>query len=104
MEVTVTSENFESLKNGAQPLVVDFLATGCAPCRMIAPVSAELATADDGKVTVAKCDVEENDDIAAEMGIRNIPTILFFKNGQLVDKFVGASTKAVLEEKFKALL
>ena len=66
MEVTVTSENFESLKNGAQPLVVDFWATWCGPCRMIAPVIAELATAYDGKVTVAKCDVEECEDLAAE--------------------------------------
>ena len=88
MEVTVTSENFESLKNGAQPLVVDFWATWCGPCRMIAPVIAELATAYDGKVTVAKCDVEECEDLAAEFGIRNIPTILFFKGGQVVDKLI----------------
>ena len=104
MEVQITSENVESLKNGAQPLVVDFWATWCGPCRMVAPIIAELAEEYDGKIVVGKCDVEENDDIAAEMGIRNIPTILFFKNGQLVDKFVGASTKAVLDEKFKALL
>lgn len=104
MEVQITSENFESLKNGAQPLVVDFWATWCGPCRMVAPIIAELAEEYDGKIVVGKCDVEENDDIAAEMGIRNIPTILFFKNGQLVDKFVGASTKAVLDEKFKVLL
>ena len=104
MEVTITSENFESLKNGAQPLVVDFWATWCGPCRMVGPVISELAEEYDGRIVVGKCDVEENDDIAAEMGIRNIPTILFFKNGQLVDKFVGASTKAVLDEKFKALL
>lgn len=104
MEVQITSENFESLKNGAQPLVVDFWATWCGPCRMVAPIIAELAEEYDGKIVVGKCDVEENDDIAEEMGIRNIPTILFFKNGQLVDKFVGASTKAVLDEKFKALL
>ncbi len=104
MEVQITSENFESLKNGAQPLVVDFWATWCGPCRMVAPIIAELAEEYNGKIVVGKCDVEENDDIAAEMGIRNIPTILFFKNGQLVDKFVGASTKAVLDEKFKALL
>ena len=104
MEVTVTSENFESLKNGAQPLVVDFWATWCGPCRMIAPVIAELATAYDGKVTVAKCDVEECEDLAAEFGIRNIPTILFFKNGEVVDKLIGAQPKAKLEEKFQALL
>ena len=104
MEVQITTDNFETLKNGNLPLVVDFWATWCGPCRMIAPIIAELAEEYDGRIVVGKCDVEENDDIAAEMGIRNIPTILFFKNGQLVDKFVGASTKAVLDEKFKALL
>jgi thioredoxin 1 len=104
MEVNITNENFESLKNGDMPLVVDFWATWCGPCRMVGPIISQLAEEYDGRIVVGKCDVEENDDIAAEMGIRNIPTILFFKNGQLVDKFVGASTKAVLDEKFKALL
>jgi thioredoxin 1 len=104
MEVTITSENFESLKNGAQPLVVDFWATWCGPCRMVAPIIAELAEAYDGKITVGKCDVEDNEDLAQEFGIRNIPTILFFKGGQVVDKIVGAQSKAKLEEKFQALL
>ena len=58
----------------------------------------------DGKLVVGKCDVEENDDIAMEFGVRNIPTILFFKGGQLVDKFVGAANKSTLKEKFEALL
>ena len=104
MEVTITSENFESLKNGAQPLVVDFWATWCGPCRMIAPVIARLAEKYDGKITVGKCDVEDNDELAAEFGIRNIPTILFFKNGEVVDKMVGAQSEAKLDEKFQALL
>ena len=104
MEVTITSENFESLKNGSQPLVVDFWATWCGPCRMVAPIIAELAEAYDGKITVGKCDVEDNEDLAQEFGIRNIPTILFFKGGQVVDKIVGAQSKAKLEEKFQALL
>ena len=104
MEVTITSENFESLKNGAQPLVVDFWATWCGPCRMVGPVISELAQEYDGRIVVGKCDVEECEDIAMEYNIRNIPTILFFKGGQLVDKFIGAAPKAVLEEKFQALL
>ena len=104
MEVTITSENFESLKNGAQPLVVDFWATWCGPCRMIAPVIAKLAEKYDGKITVGKCDVEENDELAAEFGIRNIPTILFFKNGEVVDKMVGAQSEAKLDEKLQTLL
>ena len=104
MEVTITQENFESLKNGEQPLVVDFWATWCGPCRMVGPFISELAGEYDGKITVGKCDVEENEDLAVEFGIRNIPTILFFKNGQVVDKLVGAQPKAKLDEKFKALL
>ena len=104
MEVTITTENFESLKNGDKPLVVDFWATWCGPCKAIAPIIGELAEEYDGKLVVGKCDVEEADDIAMEFGIRNIPTILFFKNGQVVDKFVGATTKAKLQEKFEALL
>ncbi len=104
MEVQITSENFESLKNGSQPLVVDFWATWCGPCRMIAPVISELAEQYDGKIVVGKCDVEENEDIAMEFGIRNIPTILFFKGGQVVDKLVGAVGKAKMEEKFQSLL
>lgn len=104
MEVQITNENFENLKNGSQPLVVDFWATWCGPCRMIAPIVSELAEAYDGKLTVGKCDVEENEDLATEFGIRNIPTILFFKSGEVVDKLVGAVSKAKLEEKFQALL
>ena len=104
MEVTITNENFASLKAGNQPLVVDFWATWCGPCRMVAPIIEELAKEYEGKLVVGKCDVEENEDLAAEFGIRNIPTILFFKNGEVVDKLVGAQPKAKLDEKFKALL
>lgn len=104
MEVQITNENFESLKNGKLPLVVDFWATWCGPCRMIAPIVAELAKEYDGKIVVGKCDVEENEDLALEFGIRNIPTIIFFKGGQVVDKLVGAVSKAKLGEKFQSLL
>ena len=104
MEVTITAENFESLKNGELPLVVDFWATCCGPCRALGPVLSELAKEYDGKIVVGKCDVEENDDLAAAYGVMSVPTLLFFKNGELVDKFVGAAPKDVLDEKFKALL
>ncbi len=104
MEVKITTENFESYKNGDLPLVVDLWATWCGPCRMIAPIVTELANEYDGKIVVGKCDVEENDDLTMEFGVRNIPTILFFKGGQLVDKHVGAITKGDLQKKFDALL
>ena len=104
MEVKITSENFESLKNGNEPLVVDFWATWCGPCRMVGPVISKLAEKYDGKIVVGKCDVEENEDLASEFGIRNIPTILFFKGGDVVDKVVGAQSEAKLDEKFQTLL
>ena len=104
MEVTITKENFASLKAGNLPLVVDFWATWCGPCRMVAPIIEELANEYDGKVVIGKCDVEDNEDLTGEFGIRNIPTILFFKNGEVVDKVIGAQPKAKIEEKIQALL
>ena len=104
MEVKITNENYESYKNGELPLVIDFWATWCGPCRMVAPIIEELANEYDGKVTIGKCDVEEADDIAAEFGIRNIPTSVFMKDGKIIDKIVGAASKSKIEEKVKALL
>ncbi|MCR5578430.1 MAG: thioredoxin [Prevotella sp.] len=104
MEVTITSENFKSLKNGDQPLVVDFWATWCGPCRMVAPIITKLAEKYDGKVVIGKCDVEENEELASEFGIRNIPTILLFKNGDVIEKIVGAQTEAKLDEMIQKLL
>ncbi len=104
MEVTITSENFASLKAGELPLVVDFWATWCGPCRMVAPIISEMAEKYDGKIVVGKCDVEECDDLAAEYGIRNIPTILFFKQGEVVEKLIGAQSKEKFDEYFKKLL
>ncbi len=104
MEVKVTNENFETLKNGELPLVIDFWATWCGPCRMVAPIISELAEKYDGKVVVGKCDVEEAEDLAMEFRIRNIPTVVFMKNGEVVDKMVGAASKDKFEEKLQALL
>ena len=104
MEVQITSENFESMKNGSLPLVVDFWAPWCGPCRMVGPIIEELAAAYDGKVVIGKCNVDEEEELAAEFGIMSIPSILFFKDGQQVDKHVGAATKNLLEDKIKALL
>lgn len=104
MEVTISRENFESLKSGDKPLVVDFWATWCGPCRMIAPIISKLAEKYEGKVVVGKCDVEDNEDLAVEYGIRNIPTILFFKGGVIVDKLVGAQNETIIDAKFQSLL
>ena len=104
MEVTITSENFENLKNGDKPLVIDFWATWCGPCRVIAPIISKLAEKYGDRLVVGKCDVEDNEDLAVQYNIRNIPTILFFKGGQVIDKLVGAQSEAIVEEKFLSIL
>ena len=103
--VEITKENYETeVLQSDKPVLLDFWATWCGPCRALAPTIEELAKDYEGKIVIGKCDVEENDDLAMTFGVRNIPTILFFKGGELVDKFVGAASKAVLAEKCNALL
>ena len=104
MEVIITSENLSSLKSGDKPVVVDFWATCCGPCRMVSPIISELAEVYGDKAVIGKCDVEENEDLAAEYGIRNIPTILFFKGGEVVNKLVGAQSRAKIQEAIDQLL
>ena len=100
----ITTDNFNEIINGGKPVVVDFWSTWCGPCRMVAPIIEELATEFEGQVVVCKVDVEEQDELAAQFGIRNIPTVLFIKDGQVVDKIVGATVKANYVEKIKAML
>jgi thioredoxin 1 len=104
MAFKVTDENYKELLNGDKPVVLDFWAEWCGPCRMVGPVIDELATEYEGKVVVGKVDVDENSDIVFEYGIRNIPTVLFFKEGQIIDKQVGAAVKSVFVEKINKLL
>ncbi|MDR0232332.1 MAG: thioredoxin [Dysgonamonadaceae bacterium] len=104
MALTITDANFEELVKSDKPLVVDFWAEWCGPCRMIGPFVEELAQEYEGKVTIGKLNVDENDEVVSQFGIRTIPTILFFKNGQIIDKHIGAAQKNVLEDKIKALL
>lgn len=104
MEIEIKNNNLEELTAAGLPVVLDFYATWCGPCKKIAPIIEELAAEFDGKIAVGKCDVDENDEIAAQYGIRNIPTVLFIKDGQVVDKHVGAAPKSLFDEKIKALL
>ena len=84
--------------------MIDLWAPWCGPCKKIGPDVEALAEAYAGQINVGKCNVDDNDELAIKFGIRNIPTILFIKNGEIVDKQVGATTKAALEVKFKGLL
>jgi len=104
MALIFTDENFKSYLEGNAPVVVDLWAEWCGPCRMIGPIIEELAHEYEGQVAIGKMDVDENSDVPAEYGIRNIPTILFFKDGKLVEKQVGATSRADLQAKINALL
>jgi len=102
--IEVTDTNFDELvKNSKIPVVVDFWATWCGPCRIVGPILEEIDKETEGKVLIGKCNVDECSDVPMKFGIRNIPTLLFFKNGEVVDKMVGASTKAKIMEKVNAL-
>lgn len=105
MALEITDGNFEELViQSDKPVMIDFWAVWCGPCRMIAPFVEEMAKEYDGKAVVGKVDVDSNPEVAARFGIRNIPTVLFVKNGQVTDKQVGACPKSVLAGKLDALL
>jgi len=104
MALEITEANFEDVLQTDKPVMIDFWATWCGPCRMVAPIVDELATEYDGKAVIAKVDVDSNQAIAMKYGVRNIPTILFLKNGEVVDKSVGAVPKQVLSDKIDAQL
>lgn len=104
MEFTFTDANLaEEIKKG-KPMVVDFWAVWCGPCRLVSPIIEELAGEYAGKVTIGKLNVDENSEAPAMYSVRNIPTILFFKDGQLVDRKVGAQSKETLKKAIDALL
>ncbi len=105
MALEITDGNFEALVMQAdKPVMIDFWAVWCGPCRMIAPFVEEMAKEFEGKAVVGKVDVDSNPAVASQFQIRNIPTVLFVKGGQVVDKQVGACPKKTLEEKLNALL
>ena len=105
MAQALTDSNFsEVVEQAQQPVVVDFWATWCGPCRMISPIIDKMAEKYEGKVNVVKCNVDESTDIPMKFGIRNIPTILFFKGGELVDRVVGAVPQAEIEKRIEQIL
>ena len=103
MEKIITDANFAELEAAGLPIVLDFSATWCGPCKKIAPFIAELADEYEGRVLVGKCDVDDNDELTSRFGIRNVPTVLFIKDGQVVAKHVGAAPKSEQANKIEAL-
>jgi thioredoxin 1 len=105
MAIELNSETFkENTSQNDKITMVDFWAPWCGPCKIIGPIVDELANEYEDKAIIAKLNVDENSDIAAQLGIRNIPTILFFKNGEILDKVVGMTTKSNLENKINSLI
>lgn|SRR5574344_307660 len=104
MAFKFNDENASELIASGQPLIIDFWAEWCGPCKALAPTIDELATEYEGKVLIGKYNVDDDSDLSSEYGIRNIPTLLFFKDGKMVERVVGSLKKAELEEKIKSIL
>jgi thioredoxin 1 len=102
--IEITDANFEQLIQSDKPVLIDFGAEWCGPCRMVGPVVEELASEYEGRAIVGKLDVDANPQVSGKLGVRSIPTLLVFKNGQLIDKQVGAVPKHVLAQKLEAHL
>ena len=104
MAKIITDANYAEFLEAGMPFVIDFSATWCGPCKKIAPIIDELADEYEGKVVIGKCDVDDNDELTSRFGIRNVPTVLFIKNGEVVDKHVGAAPKSEFVIKIEGLL
>ena len=103
--IDITTKNFqEEVANSDLPVLIDFWAEWCGPCKMIGPVVEELAADYDGKAVIGKVNVDENPNVSAQFGVRSIPTLLVFKDGEVVDKQIGAVPKGVLAQKLDAAL
>jgi len=104
MELEITNQNFDEITSQDKPVVIDFWATWCGPCKRLGPIIEEIAAEYDGKAIVGKCDIEENDDLTEKFGIMNVPTVVFLKNGKEVDRVVGLAMKNIYQDKINALL
>lgn len=104
MAVEITDANIDEYLNGDKPVMIDFWAVWCGPCRMVGPIVDELSKEYEGKAVVGKVDVDKNPGVSQKFGIRNIPTVLFFKNGEISDKQVGAAPKSQYEAKLNTLI
>lgn len=104
MAIQFNDENLQQAIEAGQPIVVDCWAEWCGPCKSLAPIVEELAAEYEGKVVIGKYDIEQDGDFPMDNGVRSIPTVLFFKNGERVDKHVGFAAKEVLKAKIDALL
>jgi len=104
MALQITDQSFDALLKENEVVVVDFWATWCGPCQMVGPIIEELAVDYAGRAAIGKCDVDANSELPAQFGVRNIPTILFFKKGELVNKLVGAQPKAKFVEVLDSIL
>ncbi len=100
----IDTDNFAELMASEKPLVIDFWAEWCGPCKAIAPMMEEFSREYEGRVNIGKCDVEENNDLAVQFKIRNVPTILFIRNGEVVDKQVGAVSREETNRKIRNLI
>lgn len=100
----INDQNFKEILEEGLPLVIDFSATWCGPCQKLAPTIDELAAEYEGRVNVCKCDVDESEETSGQFGIRNVPTVVFIKGGQMVDRVVGANLKKVYVEKIETLI
>jgi thioredoxin 1 len=104
MEIEITTQNFDEIMSQGKPVLMDFWATWCGPCKRLGPIIEELAQEYEGKAVIGKCDIEENDELTEKFGIMNVPTVVFLKDGKEVDRVVGLAMKNIYQDKLNALL
>lgn len=104
MEKVINDNNFEEIVSSSKVVLIDFWATWCGPCRMLGPTIDDVAADFEGRATVAKCNVDDCEDLAVKFGIRSVPTMIFFKNGEVADRLIGLNSKEDIEAKLESLL